>query len=72
MLNLKKPLVFSFEYCDEKENKPCENAYFDKKLNNWAIELHSLDDLIKLTTEVRHELIIDNLKNIEIYDDYRE
>ena len=65
------------------EAQPCEGAYIDAKGNGWrvyewAIDINSLEDLMKLT-ENEGALIVsapneetDNHPSIEIYDDYRE
>lgn len=65
------------------EASPCEGAYIDAKGNGWkvykwAIDINSLEDLMKLT-ENEGDIIVsapnektDNHPSIEIYDDYRE
>ena len=67
----------------DSEEPPCKGAYLDKKgdewePNKWAIEIDSLETLIKVT-ENEGQLIItpacdynDNCPEIEIYDTYRE
>lgn len=72
--------------CDGEE-KPCEKAYGGEHLGGraddvrvWYIDINTLDELIALRDEVENELIVgtaqekelNDMPNIEIYDDYRE
>ena len=69
------------------EEKPCEKAYGGKHLGGraddvrvWYIDINTLDELIALRDEVENELIVgtanekelNDMPEIEIYDDYRE
>ena len=65
------------------EAQPCEGAYIDAKgkkweVYKWAIDINSLEDLMKLTEKVGDIIVsppheeTDNHPSIEIYDDYRE
>jgi len=65
------------------EEPPCEGAYLDVKgdewnSNKWALEVDSLEALVKLT-DVEGQIVVsppsdytDNYPEIEIYDTYRE
>ena len=65
------------------EEPPCEGAYLDVKgdeweRNKWAIEIDSLEALMKLT-EIEGQVVVsrpcdynDDFPEIEIYDTYRE
>jgi len=69
------------------EEKPCEKAYGGEHLGGrandvrvWYIDINTLDELIALRDEVENELIVgtayekelNDMPEIEIYDDYRE
>lgn len=61
------------------EEKPCEKAKLVKPYNpqdplgqgEWEIEINTLEELIALSDETNHALIVTD-KEIEIYDDWRE
>jgi hypothetical protein len=52
-------------------------AFWDKKLERWAIRVRGLPSLLDLIRKVEHPIIIvvpesGDTPSIEIYDDYRE
>lgn len=61
------------------KEKPCEKAKLVKPYNpqepfeqgEWEIEINTLEELIALSDETNHALIVTD-KEIEIYDDWRE
>ena len=60
------------------EESPCKEAKketFDDNEIDWIIEINSLDELIQFSEKYGELIITGNykgLKEIEIYDDYRE
>ena len=43
-------------------------------IKHWEVDINTLEELLELETEVTHPLIIfsDDMREIEIYDDWRE
>ena len=68
------------------ETPPCKNAVIVEEQDmiavsgkilhrkHWEVDIHTLEELLELQTEVEHPLIIssDDSLEIEIYDDWRE
>ena len=60
---------------DNNNNKwaQCDTSTI-RIVKHWEVDIHTLEELLELQTEVEHPLIIssDDSPEIEIYDDWRE
>ena len=66
---------WAFEERLKEENKPCKNAFlkaYGNGVEDWVMEINTLEDLLSLRKEVNEELIIGLNDTITIYNDFIE
>jgi hypothetical protein len=67
-------MKFLISRTSDRSGKPVSEAYWDNKLDGWAIRVRGLPTLLGLMVKEDHPIVIalGNPPSIEIYDDYRE
>ena len=66
---------WTFKERFKEENKPCKNAVlktYGNGVEEWTVEINTLEDLLALRKEVNEELVIGLNDTITIYDDFIE